>query len=229
MKESILSSSERNLEVISKNGLSRRSMLKFFGASAAVIAIGSSCGKDDVPDNAVNLGSGDTGVLNYAYALEQLEAAFYIKATQSNTAGLTVSEAQYFADITKHEVIHRELFKAALGSSAIPALVVDFSSIDFTSRTSLLNAAKVFEDTGVSAYNGAGKLLTNPDFLSLAGKIVSVEARHAAAIKEMISPNSFADTTDANGLDIVATPAQVLAAIKPFVITPINGNNLPTS
>ena len=27
--------------------------------------------------SAVDLGSGDTGVLNYAYALEQLEAAFY--------------------------------------------------------------------------------------------------------------------------------------------------------
>ena len=25
----------------------------------------------------VSLGSGDTGILNYAYALEQLEAAFY--------------------------------------------------------------------------------------------------------------------------------------------------------
>ncbi len=229
MKETISSSQNKNLETISRNGINRRSMLKFFGASAAVIAFGSACNKDDVADNAVNLGSGDVGVLNYAYALEQLEAAFYIKATQSNTAGLSVAEAQYFRDIAQHEIIHRELFKAALGSNAIPALTVDFTSINFNDRTSLLAAARDFEDTGVSAYNGAGKLLVNTDFLALAGKIVSVEARHAAAIKDLISSGTFADTTDANGLDIVRTPAEVLAIIKPFVVTPLNANNLPTS
>ncbi len=40
---------------------------------------------------AVDLGKGDTGVLNYAYALEQLEAAFYTQAlTQpyANMSGL---------------------------------------------------------------------------------------------------------------------------------------------
>ena len=35
----------------------------------------------------VNLGTGDTGVLNYAYALEQLEAAFYTQVVASFYAG----------------------------------------------------------------------------------------------------------------------------------------------
>jgi len=60
-------------------GMQRRNMLKFIGVSAAAIAIGVSCNKDDTPSGVVNLGSGDVGILNYAYALEQLEAAFLYK------------------------------------------------------------------------------------------------------------------------------------------------------
>lgn len=35
----------------------------------------------------VNLGSGDAGVLNYAFALEQLEAEFYTLVAKSFTVG----------------------------------------------------------------------------------------------------------------------------------------------
>ena len=52
--------------------------------------------------------------------------------------------------------------------------------------------ARTFEDLGVSAYNGAGQLLTVAANLLTAGKIVSVEARHAAAIRDLLVPNSFA-------------------------------------
>ena len=108
-------------------------------------------------------------------------------------------------DLEKHERAHREFFKAALGNMAIANLEVDFSSIDFNSRTSVLNAAKTFEDLGVAAYNGAGQFLESADLLLIAGKIVSVEARHAAAIRDLINPGSadFAgdDIIDAKGLE----------------------------
>jgi hypothetical protein len=45
---------------------------------------------------------------------------------------------------------------------------------------------KALEDTGVAAYNGAGKLITNPLFVT-GRKIVSVEARHASAIRSLIN------------------------------------------
>jgi hypothetical protein len=108
-------------------------------------------------------------------------------------------------------------------------LEVDFSGINFSSRDSVLATAKAFEDLGVSAYNGAGQLLTNPTYLLLAGKIVSVEARHAAAIRDIISYNSFADSSvvDANGLDKSRTPSEVLAIAAPYIKTKINASNLP--
>jgi len=213
-------------------GLQRRNMLKFFGASAAIITIGSACSDDDSPpasNTGVNLGSGDIGILNYAYALEQLEAAFYLRAAASPYSGITATETAYLNDIRDHEVAHREFFKAALASNAIGNLEVDFSTINFGSRDSVLGAARTFEDLGVSAYNGAGQLLVDPIYLLLAGKIVSVEARHAATIRELLAPNSFADTTDVNGLDVALMPLQVLAAADTYIVTQINASNLPTS
>jgi hypothetical protein len=218
-------------EAITQQRLSRRRFLGYMGATSVILATASSCNKDDDTDLGLDLGSGDIGILNYAYALEQLEAAFYTKVAQSPYSGITAQETSYLNDIRDHEVAHREFFKAALGTSAIGALEVNFSSIDFSSRASVLATAKAFEDLGVSAYNGAGKLLVTPDYLLLAGKIVSVEARHAALIRDLISNGSFADNTaiDANGLDLVRTPSEVLSAASSFIVTKINATNLPTS
>lgn len=234
---SIVKTSESENSLLSKAAeaaLSRRKFLRYVGVSSALVAstvIVSSCKDDNDNDGRVNLGSGDTGILNYAYALEQLEAAFYVKVMQSPFSGMTALESEYLTDVRNHEVAHREFFKAALGSNAIQALEVDFSTINFSSRDSVLGTAKAFEDLGVSAYNGAGKLLVSADYLTLAGKIVSVEARHAALIRDLISNGTFADSTviDANGLDVVRMPMEVLQIAGTYIKTPINANNLPTS
>ncbi|HET6578293.1 MAG TPA: ferritin-like domain-containing protein [Gemmatimonadales bacterium] len=186
-----------------------------------------------VTSEAVSLGTGDAGVLNYAYALEQLEAAFYTQAVASLYTGATAEETRILTDIRDHEVIHRDFLKAALAAGAIPDLSVDFTSVDFTSRDSVLGTARTFEDLGVSAYNGAGQLLESADYLLLAGKIVSVEARHAAAIRDLLNPLSadFAgdDVVDAQGLDQSRLPANVLPLADPFITTPIDASGLPTA
>jgi hypothetical protein len=212
--------------------LSRRNFLGYLGGASALLVTAAACKKDDASNNdGVNLGSGDPGILNYAYALEQIEAAFYKKIFDSPYNGITAAETSLLGDIRDHEIAHREFFKNALGANAIPELELDFSAINFSSRDSVLAAAKTFEDLGVTAYNGAGKLITDPNYLVLAGKIVSVEARHAAYIRDLISNGSFADNTaiDANGLDMARTPNEVLMMAAPFVKTKINASNLPTS
>ena len=211
--------------------VSRRKFLGYAGAVTALSAVAVSCKKNDNDNGGVNLGSGDIGILNYAYALEQLEAAFYTQVAATPYSGISSTETALLTDIRDHEIAHREFFKTALGANAIGALEVNFASIDFSSRTSVLATAKAFEDLGVSAYNGAGKLITSPDYLVLAGKIVSVEARHAALIRDLISNGSFADNTviDMNGLDKSRTPAEVLAIAGTYVKTMINASNLPTS
>jgi Ferritin-like domain/TAT (twin-arginine translocation) pathway signal sequence len=212
-------------------GVHRRSFLKWAGGTAAATSlILTGCNDDDtdVIVGEANLGTGDNAVLNYAYALEQLEAAFYQRVIESQFSGITADETALLTDIRDHEVAHREFFKAALGTNAIGGLEVDFSSIDFGKRESVLNAAKTFEDLGVAAYNGAGRFLTSADLLAIAGKIVSVEARHAAYIRDLISNGTFADSTviDANGLEMSKDPSAVLQAAAPFIKTKINAGVL---
>lgn len=227
---------------------SRRKFFNYAGLTAAVAAVAaSSCQKDfrggvanapyaqddphNMPKNTVNLGSGDIGILNYAYALEQLEAAFYTKVASSFYSGATDKEKTYLEDIRDHEIAHREFFKNVLGNNAIGSLLVDFSSVDFNSRQSVLATAKAFEDLGVSACNGAGELLQSATYLLYAGKIVSVEARHAAAIRDLLSYGSFAasDVVNSQGLDVYRKPADVLAIADQYIVTKIIANNLPTS
>lgn len=219
--------------------LGRRSFLQFAGASAAGMAlVAAGCKKDrgypDMNSGATLDFKDDFGVLNYAYALEQLEAAFYIKVASAPPSSFTTAQKAYFQDIQFHEIAHREFFKNALSTAAIGSLEVDFSSIDFTSATSVLGAAMAFEDLGVSAYNGAGVRIKTDAYLVLAGKIVSVEARHAAYIRDLISNGSFADlnsltalgANNAGGLDGALTPDKVLAIAGKYIKTKINVINL---
>jgi rubrerythrin len=223
--------------------VSRRKFMSWagvLGATVTVAGMATACNKDDDKNNSnnnsgVDLGSGDVGILNYAYALEQLEAAFYtqVAANAAFTTAFSTDEQTFLKDIRDHEIAHREFFKNALTAAAptkiIPALEVDFSSINFGSKTSVLATAMAFEDLGVSAYDGAGYLIQDVNYLLLAGKIVSVEARHAALIRELITANSFlGDQVDSNSVNISRTPAEVLAIAGTYIKTKINASNLPT-
>lgn len=217
--------------------IKRRSFFMYAGATAGATALLlSGCDDDDdnvtTPSGAVNLGSGDVGVLNYAYALEQLEAAFYAKVVETPYAGITADERTALTAIAKHEAIHRDFFKAALTQVAptqiIPGLNPDFSKVNFADRNSVLTTARTFEDLGVAAYNGAGALIKTDAYLLIAGKIVSVEARHAAYIRDLLTAGSFSasDVVNAQGLDQALSVAQVLAAAQPFIKETLNGDNV---
>lgn len=190
-------------------------------APALLSADGSGAMRDHVPNGqAVELDfSSDVGVLNYAYALEQLEAAFYVMVLARPYAGMPTRERRVLSEVRDHEVVHRDFFKKALGAMAIPALTPNFSSIDFSSRTSVLGTARAFEDLGVAAYNGAAMYLSSDVYLVIAGKIVSVEARHAATIRDLIDPRtgSFAP----KAFDDAFTPATVLAAASAYITNSI--------
>jgi len=210
----------------------RRNFLKLSGvglAMAGLTLIG--CDDNDfefVDNNVFDLGKGDVGVLNYAYALEQLEADFYTKVVNNFYTGISNAEKQIFTDLYHHEVIHRDFFKAAItGATAnvLPTLEFQYPNVNFSDRNSVLATAKALEDTGVAAYNGAGKYITNVDYLVIAGKIVSVEARHAAAIRDLINPGTAAFSGDdvinpTTGLDVAKEPKDIVAAAGGFFKTP---------
>jgi len=178
--------------------IKRRSFFKYAGATAGATALVlAGCSKEDSSPGMVNVGSSDAGVLNYAYALEQLEAAFY---TQVRTGAfytgstITAAEKAILDDLYYHEVIHRDFLKAAItaaGATPIKALTPNFANVNFATRAGVFGTAKAFEDLGVAAYNGAGQYITSSTYLYIAGKIVSVEARHAAIIRDLVTEGTF--------------------------------------
>ena len=214
----------------------RRSFLKLLGVGGSIVLLPSvfaACSDDD--DNGNGPGAAavldlrtDVGILNYAYALEQLEAAFYIAVVNRfATSGISdTTERAILTDIRNHEAIHRDFLAAALGSSKIRNLEVNFGAA-LNTRTSVLETARTFEDLGVTAYNGAGKYLRDTRNLLVAGKIVSVEARHAAVIRDILQPNSGAFAPSA--FDGAAEPVDVLAAANPFIETEVRISNAPVA
>jgi len=233
----------------------RRNFLKIsgFGAVSAGLLMAVGCSDDDdasgpITDNQLpgvrngkfDLGGGDFGVLTYAYALEQLEADFYTRVvTNPGFSSFSTEAKDILNDLHKHEVIHREFFKAALtdalpdpSTQLLPALSFAYAGVNFGSQASVIDTAIVLEDTGVSAYNGAGKIITDSAYLVIAGQIVSVEARHAAAVRD-IKANSaatdFASTADANGLDPAQDPSAIIGAVSRLglITTPFTATFLP--
>jgi hypothetical protein len=215
----------------------RRTVLKWAGLTlASAVAFGVDLrslgvGRAFAAVESVELGSGDFGVLNYAYALEQLEAAFYTAAVASPFKGITAYEHAVLTQIKGHEIEHRDFFKKALGEHAIADLTPNFSAVDFSNRESVLKTASTFEDLGVSAYNGGGAAITTPKYLEAAGSIVSVEARHAAILRDILAPltATFAgdDVVDAKGLDVASPPSKVLASAAPYITTHVTAAQLP--
>ena len=213
----------------------RRGFLKVLGVGGSIVLLPSLFTACDDSDNSVTGPGGsaalnlttDVGILNYAFALEQLEAAFYTAVVASAAfAGMTAEQKEVMTDLRNHEVAHREFLRAVLGSSAIGDLTLSTTAVATAtaSTASILKNAEAFEDLGVSAYNGAGKYLQDANNLLVAGKIVSVEARHAAAIRDLREGLSLAgtpagtrfagdDVVSAQGLDVKLEPAGVLARV----------------
>ena len=166
----------------------------------------------------------DFGILNFAYALECLESRFYTKVCEAPPRDLRPGELQVLQDIRDHEIAHRRFLKRSLQILRVEVPMSVWPGIDFTSRTSVLNTAKTFEDLGVAGYNGAGTRIRLAEFLTIAGKIVSVEARHAAALRDLLNPNSrdFAgdDVIDEMGMDRALEPGEVLAQAQKYFAEP---------
>lgn len=133
--------------------------------------------------------------LNFALTLEYLESNFYIQAVASGTVP-SGDAMNAFTTIRDHENEHVTFLKTAI--TAAGGMPVSFTAdqFDFTAKGTfpnvfsdygtLLAVAQTFEDTGVRAYKGqAGNLISNNDYLTAALQIHSVEARHAAHIREM--------------------------------------------
>jgi hypothetical protein len=126
----------------------------------------------------------DTTILNYALTLEHLEAAFYNEHLPSKAAFEKAGYPGYvyyrYREIGGEEKQHVSFLSTALGDMAVKACTYDFG---LTGVDSFVATSQLLEGVGISAYLGAAQNITNPAYLTAAGSILTVEARHNAWIQ----------------------------------------------
>ncbi|HZG25631.1 MAG TPA: ferritin-like domain-containing protein, partial [Chitinophagaceae bacterium] len=183
---------------------SRRSAMKSFARlsgklALAAVPLGLSSVFQKTYANTNSTNDTVVEILNYALTLEYLEAEFYNMALASG--GLIPGGAARGAiqTIANHENAHVTFLMTAIKSlSGTPVAKpkFDFSAGSgsgngpfkdvFNNFDLFLSVAQTFEDTGVRAYKGrAAEIVQGGALLTAALQIHSVEARHAAHIRNM--------------------------------------------
>lgn len=76
----------------------------------------------------------------------------------------------------------------------------------------MVATARVVENVGVSAYLGALTLLTDPELVTVAASILTVEARHQSILNLLSNATSIPQP-----FDVALTPGDVLAIADTFI------------
>jgi hypothetical protein len=150
---------------------------------AAVVGGGAFLGALPQIAAAATIPASDIAILNFALTLEYLEAAFYAEA---NSMGkLTDKETARFSTVVaQHEASHVAFLKKVLGAKAVASPKFNFQGTT-ADQAKFQATADVLENTGVHAYLGQVPNIKTKAVLVGAGRILPIEARHAAWIRDI--------------------------------------------
>ena len=215
---------------------SRKRFFKMIGGAGAVSAVTvllAACGDDDKNDTAATPATakdsdadmkGDIKILNYALTLEFLEAGFYKEVIASGlvTDAKVASIAKQFGQTEQEHVDALKATIVKLGGTPVKAPKTNFGPTLDKGLMAVLETAADVENLGAAAYLGAAGGIKNRDVLAAALAIHSVEARHAAALNQLLGrgfggkgglKGTLPDGAFGKGMD----EKSVLAAVKPFL------------
>jgi hypothetical protein len=162
--------------------------------------------------------------------LEHLEANFYRSVLEKYSAA-DFANAGYngtnfyknLQEISMDEDTHVTFLTTALkgaGVTPVEACTYDFGNL---TPDTFLATASIIEGIGVSAYLGAAALITNPAYVTAAGSILTVEARHNAFFRGTLNTSPFPQP-----FDIPLDFNQVYSLASPFIKScPASNPTLP--
>jgi len=213
---------------------SRKRFLRGLGGTGAFGLLLAACGEDEEelqPGGARSRGpqrtdtseegGSDLEIVNFALTLEYLEADFYEQALDS---GLLTGElrelAAAFGETEQAHVEALEAVASQLGEPVDPPRT-DFSRF-LAGEEALLMALAQVENVGAAAYLGAAPSIRDRELLASALSIHSVEARHAAALNQLIGRSFVGDAPLTGSVPDGAfaspmTMQEVLDQIQPFL------------
>jgi len=218
---------------------SRKRFFKMLGGAGAVSAFSvalAACGGDDdesssssakpaPPAKSADTNKSDLEILNYALTLEFLEADFYAQVIDSGMVKdpKVGSIAKKFGSTEQEHVDALIATIKKLGGKPVAAPKSNFGPTFDKGLMATLEAAADVENLGAAAYLGQAGNIKNKEVLAAALAIHTVEARHAAALNQLVGrgfgdgkgglKGSLPDGPFAKPMDMAA----VLAAVKPFL------------
>ncbi|GAA5932130.1 ferritin-like domain-containing protein [Sporobolomyces koalae] len=170
-----------------------------------------------VKRNSVTTGASDAVILEFALILEHLENVFYSEALQK------FSEADFEAagykgvyplleQVAYDEATHVEFLTTALKAAGVenPPQQCTYG-FPYSDVKGFLGLSQVIENVGVSAYLGAAGDISDPGYVTAAGSILTVEARHNGFIRLLNSYTPFPAP-----FDTPQSAANVVSIVSPF-------------
>lgn len=226
------------LRELAEDPSSRKRFFKMLGGAGAVSAatvLIAACGDDDeaAPDAVSGAkdssgGGGDASsdleILNYALTLEFLEAEFYAKVIDSGLVKdkKVANLAKKFGETEQEHVDGLTAAISQMGGTPVEAPATKFEDVLSKGLDEILKTAADVENLGAAAYLGQAGRIKNKEILLTALSIHSVEARHAAALNQLVGRDFMGDGdlqgsipngAFAKGMDMDA----VNEAVKPFL------------
>jgi hypothetical protein len=186
--------------------VARAAFLQKALAAAGAVVLGASFAAASEPTDASAQTPKDDRILNFLLLLQYIEAGFYAAAT---SRGHLRAELRHFAQVAgTHEREHVAALKSVLGSAARPKPSLRFDGSIVSDGSKFVTAAVLLEEQTISACVGEAAHL-GTDRIATVAKLLSVDARHAAWIRDVARrlPAPLA-------ADKAAGPARVLAAMR---------------
>ena len=213
---------------------SRRDFLRYLGIGGAGLLAApllTACNSDPIDPTAsaaINLAD-DSGALNFAYMLQQLQHQYYynVFGVYQGYIGATTLEFATIQRLWTHHTGVLQLFRRSVPEPVTGGMQFQFSNVDFTNRESVLGYAIELEDIATAAMHGVLPYAPDDETLTVLAKIASVEARHSATLRDLVDVGagraastertSFAGddvVSAATGANDILTPQQAMTLVR---------------